>query len=328
MKKFRLNFLHKGWAYKAIMLTSVGFLLASCGAQMGEYTETDGVYYDPNKDVIPESIAMNEGNRVDNYYNYDTMLEKSKQLEQAHKKRYQQWDSNQPNDSDWGTYAGTDRYYNCWNSSFYNGFGYDPYFYGNGWNIGFGMGYGYGWNSYFNMNWGYYPYGYGYNRWRNPYYYPYGGWYNPYWGGYYGYYGGYGWNPYYGYGYGYPYGGYVVVPRYEYRRSGASNYRSQGSGSSYSTPFRSGIRSNGQANDYRTNRSNQSYQSPNYQSSGRFRNAPMNSNSVRSNNNYQSQSNSSWNSSSRDSGFRSGSSSNSSSSSSRSSGGFRSGGFR
>ena len=35
---------------------------------MGGYTETDGVYYDPNKDVIPEGIVMPEPNQVDEVY--------------------------------------------------------------------------------------------------------------------------------------------------------------------------------------------------------------------------------------------------------------------
>ena len=43
---------------KGILAVSGGLLLVSCGAQMGGYTETDGVYYDPNKDVIPEGIVM------------------------------------------------------------------------------------------------------------------------------------------------------------------------------------------------------------------------------------------------------------------------------
>ena len=39
---------------------------------MGGYTETDGVYYDPNKDVIPEGIVMPEPNQVDEVYAYES----------------------------------------------------------------------------------------------------------------------------------------------------------------------------------------------------------------------------------------------------------------
>ena len=49
-----------------------GLILVSCGSQMGGYTETDGVYYDPNKDVIPEGIVLQEPqqNTVDEPYTY------------------------------------------------------------------------------------------------------------------------------------------------------------------------------------------------------------------------------------------------------------------
>ena len=40
---------------KGILAISGGLLLVSCGAQMGGYSETDGVYYDPNKDTLPEA---------------------------------------------------------------------------------------------------------------------------------------------------------------------------------------------------------------------------------------------------------------------------------
>jgi hypothetical protein len=38
---------------------------------MGGYSETDGVYYDPNKDTLPEGVIINDGgNRVGEYYDY------------------------------------------------------------------------------------------------------------------------------------------------------------------------------------------------------------------------------------------------------------------
>ena len=56
---------------KGILAVSGGLLLMSCGAQMGGYSETDGVYYDPNKDTLPEGVIINGGgNRVGEYYDY------------------------------------------------------------------------------------------------------------------------------------------------------------------------------------------------------------------------------------------------------------------
>ena len=37
---------------KVVLTVLGGFILSSCGATMGGYTETDGVYYDPNKDIV------------------------------------------------------------------------------------------------------------------------------------------------------------------------------------------------------------------------------------------------------------------------------------
>jgi hypothetical protein len=60
---------------KGILAISGGLLLVSCGAQMGGYSETDGVYYDPNKDTLPEGVIINDGgNRVGEYYDYYQMI--------------------------------------------------------------------------------------------------------------------------------------------------------------------------------------------------------------------------------------------------------------
>lgn len=74
---------------KVVLGVAAGLLLVSCGSQMGGYTETDGVYYDPNKDVIPEGIVMPEPNQVDEVYAYESdsaSIIKQNQLNQAAKK--------------------------------------------------------------------------------------------------------------------------------------------------------------------------------------------------------------------------------------------------
>ena len=65
------NILYKGITLirkRALLLVAGSFLLISCGTQMGGYSETDGVYYDPNKDTLPEGVILNDsGNQVDEY---------------------------------------------------------------------------------------------------------------------------------------------------------------------------------------------------------------------------------------------------------------------
>ena len=53
---------------KVVLAVAGGLILLSCGSQMGGYSETDGVYYDPNKDTLPEGTVMNSGNRVGEHY--------------------------------------------------------------------------------------------------------------------------------------------------------------------------------------------------------------------------------------------------------------------
>ena len=227
MKNFTYKNLLEILKSKGVLAISGSVLLVSCGAQMGGYTETDGVYYDPNKDVIPEGIVMQEPgqNVVDEPYNYQSdsvsIIEQNKQNQLAQQNKYRNWSNNNNSQSDWGSYAGTEQniYYNNYN------WGY-PYY---GWSLGFSFGSSWGYSPYWgNYYWGgYYPgyYGY-YSPWYynsyypyyggyygyNPYYYggyyhPWYGYYSPYYGGYYGY------NPYY-------YGGYYY-PRNNYKRSGA-----------------------------------------------------------------------------------------------------------
>lgn len=310
MKKIQFNFLNKNWGYRALVLSSIGILLSSCSTQMGNYTETDGVYYDPSKDVIPENIVLQEVTNIrQNDQNNDSqsIIKHARNLEQSKNNKYHYWDSNNLTESDWDYINSNRFYYDSWGHPYYGSFGYHPYW-GTGWGLGFGWGVGYGWNSYFSMNWGY-PYHF--SRWYSPFYNPYWGWSSAYWGGYYG----------------YPYGGYVVAPRYyNYRRSGASNFRNpNGSAASQrQNTFRGGFRngtSNVKSNNNRSYQRNTNTNTPSVP--GRFRNAP------RSNERYNTPQNNTYRTPSTwgntpSGGFRSGNTSGAG----RSSGGFRSGGFR
>ncbi|WES97831.1 prolyl-tRNA synthetase [Chryseobacterium arthrosphaerae] len=205
---------------KGVLAISGGLLLVSCGAQMGGYSETDGVYYDPNKDTLPEGVIINDsGNRVGEYYDYyqdSNVIQNAEANSREQQNRYNEWSGTNPNwgsnatDSDWGMYAGsqTNYYDNSWGWGSPWGWygGYSPYW---GWNRGWGWGgsLSWGWGGSFGWGWG------GSFGWGSPYwgYSPYwGGYYDPFWGGYYG-------SP-WGYG-GYWGGGYYAPV---YRRSGAS----------------------------------------------------------------------------------------------------------
>lgn len=319
---------------KGILAVSSGLLLISCGAQMGGYSETDGVYYDPNKDTLPEGVIINnEGNRVGEYYDYyqdDSNLIYNSEVNSAQQNnRYNEWsDANwnsNATDSDWGNFAGneTNYYDNSWGWGWGSpwGWGYNPYW---GWGSGWGFGMSFGWGSPWGWG-GFSPYwGMGWNYgWNN-----YWG-YNPYWGGYYG-------NPYWGWGNGY-WGGNYYVP--SYRRSGANGrfgatspgaYRqnnsmlksNSSSGFRNSNSFRnqnSGVR----AGSYRPSNNgyrNNGYRSSGYRNSG-YRNPNMNNGtrSTRPNYNYNNQQQSQPRYRN-DSGFRSGGFNSGSSS-----GGFRGG---
>lgn len=309
-----------------------GLLLMSCGAQMGGYSETDGVYYDPETDVLPEQVIIEDEmtNQVGEYYDYNktsgNIIQNSNANLEERENRYSHWNSNN-NSTDWGNYNGTEVYYDTWNYGWYDSY----------WNWRYGFGYS-PW-MWYGPRW-YYPYSY-YGGW-----YPYGfGYYDSFWGGYYNPY----YYPYYGGGY---YGYYGYAPRYyNYRRSGANGrnysgttlnngylnnntnsqnrYRSQNSG------FRgnnNSYRNSGFRNDsgsYR-NPNNNSYRNSNgrrtvpTQNNNRYRNNTNNSSNNRS---YRSTPSRSYNNSS-SRGFSSPSSGTRSSETSSGSRSGRSGGFR
>ena len=64
----------------AVLAILGGLILSSCGATMGGYSETDGVYYDPNTDTIPVGVVMNSGNQVGDYYDYQYKDDQNKYL--------------------------------------------------------------------------------------------------------------------------------------------------------------------------------------------------------------------------------------------------------
>lgn len=212
MKNSTYKNLLKIFKSKGVLAASGGLLLISCGAQMGGYTETDGVYYDPNKDVIPVSVTIQDDNVVGEDYSYTdnstSIIEQNQQNLQAQKNKYQDW--NNTSQSDWGQFAGTETNYNSWgwNGGMWGwgnpwgmGFGWNSWNWGLGWNswypgwsMGWNGGFGWGWNA--GWNWGYPWYGY------NPYW-------DPFWGGYYP-----------GWGAGYP--GYWGRPA-NFKRSGADS---------------------------------------------------------------------------------------------------------
>lgn len=227
---------------KAVLAVSGGLILMSCGVYNTGYSETDGVYYDPNTDTLPEGTINTTDNRVGEYYDYQdstTIIEKSRQNQIDKKNRYRNdnWTNEETRSTDWGTYAGSETNYNSWGYPYGYGF-YPRYGWGGYYGMNFGWGSPWGWydpffdfgpwsyNSYF----GYYPWGYGSYYGYNPFY----GYYSPY--SYYGY----GYNPYYGY-YGNPYYGNYNYYRAPQRKSGADGlYNNQGTGRM--APQNSGMR--------------------------------------------------------------------------------------
>ena len=305
---------------KVVLAVAGGLILLSCGSQMGGYSETDGVYYDPNKDTLPEGTVMNSGNRVGEYYDYQATDDQNKYLNSDN--RNESW---KEANSDWGSYAGTDVFYN-------DTWGY-PYGMYSGWGMNFGFGSYWGYGGYYS------PWGMGYSPWYG-YYSPWYGYYSPY----YGYY-----NPYYGYSpYGYysPYGHGYGMGYNSY--NGGFTYKRSGSDGAFrnslrnSTPnstirnrnnYNSGFRNDTpRVNSAQPN--NPSYNQPGNNSQPRLRATPRPDSTPRQSSPRQSSPNYSEpriRSNSNDGGFRSGSngggfnsgSSSSSSGSTRSSGGFR-----
>lgn len=243
------KFTYKKWygllKTKGILAGISGLLLVSC-VPMGGYTETDGVYYDPNRDTLPEGQMTNNGNRVGDYYDYQATEFDNQYLNSDN--RNQNWNDNQ--ESDWGAFTGTDTYYtnNSWGSpfGFYSGFG-------------FGMGMGFGWGSPWGFGGMYNSWGYGYNPWYG-HYSPYFGYYNPYmYGGYYGAY-----NPYGNVGYGSGFNSYNGG--FNYKRSGSdgafrNSVRTSNNGFRNSNTNNSGFRNtnnNSRINSQNNSRFNQS----------------------------------------------------------------------
>lgn len=230
---------------KVLLAVSAGMMMTSCVIYTGGYSETDGVYYDPNRDTLPEDYyATESGNRVGEYYDYqDTLsVENSYQGKVYRSGKYKDWDNESDYDnsqSDWGSYNGTEiNYYN-------NSWGYPYGYYGLGYypSYGWGAGFGWGWPSYYYPSYYYDPYwsfGFGYG-W--PYYssgFGFGlswGWGSGYYGGYYG-------GGYYGGGY-YGYPGYGYINRVPYKRSGAE-------GGFRTATNRQGVASSNRTSGFRT----------------------------------------------------------------------------
>ncbi|MEC5395013.1 prolyl-tRNA synthetase [Bergeyella sp. RCAD1439] len=163
---------------KVVLTVSGGMLLSSCVIYTGGgYTETDGVYYDPNKDVLPQVERPYYGaNQVGDEYNYDQVEEagviaRSAQNQRDWNNRYHSdnWRGQDATSSDWGTFSGSEtNYYN-------HGWGMmNPYW---GWGPGFGWGWGsrFGWGGYYGAGFGW---GWGATwGWNSPW-----GWNDPFWG--------------------------------------------------------------------------------------------------------------------------------------------------
>ncbi len=319
--------LAKGLKSKGLLMIAGGLMAVSCGTAASGYSETDGVYFDPNKDTIPQTEVYARGNQVGEEYNYQdsTYVDAAKY---GRKGYYENWNKkNATTTSDWGTYAGTQTVYNSWGSPF-AGY-YAPYYgFGSSFWMGFGIGNSFGWDSPFGYNsyfydgfyspfysgfYGYSPYSY-YGMY-SPYYYPYYNYYAPY---------GYGFPPYYG-------NSYYSAPR---RSSGRDGYLNGGNTTGKTASRVSGFRTDGPSN---TGRVTQRSDGAN-NSNGGFRNSsnipvrriqssdqPVRRSAPEV---YQQQDTYRSNGGFRSGGFDSGSSrsSGSSSGSSRSGGGFRTGG--
>lgn len=310
------NSIYKTRLSKGMMTILGSMALISCGAMMEGYTETDGIYYDPNSDKIEQKIAWQEPQREREYYDYDGgIIGQSQKTEKQQNERFnnQNWGNNQQiSSSDWGVYTGTQNNYHydnySWNYPYYNNF-YSPYYFGY-YNSYFGNFYS--WNM--NYTWGnpwwghsyYNPYHLGYyNYWGMNNYWHYDPFYSPYYH-----------RRYYGYRRPY-YNNYYTTPsRTHYRRSGVNN--GNYSPSNYETP-RYGT-------GFRTAPQRPTPTAPSHNNNGNarvFRSVP---------NNTSSQNNSTWgnhnNGNSSSSGnFRSGGTTTNSTRSGSNSG-FRSGGFR
>ncbi len=278
---------------------SASLMLMSCMVQTGGYSETDGVYYNPNTDTLPAGYGINNsGNQVGNYYDYQNA---DSYPQYSVDSTYNGW-QNTGITSDWGTFSGSETNYYGWDSPWY-GYGYYPGF-SMGWRWG---GSPWGWNSGWNFgfNWG----------WGSPWY---GGYYDPFWGSWY--------NPWYsGIYYPYYYGGGYYGNRwgYNYPRRAAGADRIPVGGNRAGTFNRAGNsmrapglnNGNGRVPGVQNNRTGNRQYYPNM-NNGRVPGGQMRNTSPQYTPNQQSPRNDGFRN---DSGFRSGGSNNG--------GGFRSGGF-
>ncbi len=300
-----------------VLAISAAAVLVSCTIQTGGYTDTDGIYYDPNRDTLPEgAMVANSGNTVGNYYDYQNTYYPTSDQNQIVYEKYKDWDGNSSNytNSDWGNYTGSETNY------FSSSWGYPYYGWGNPYSS-FGIGFGFGWgswgwyNPYYSWNMGWYG---GYSPWYGGYYSPwYGGFYSPWYGG--GYYGGY--YPYYNNKY---YGNSYNAPGF--KRSGAvgNGFRSVANGGRIQTNLgmtgtrsQSGTRLGNQGNGgFRNNTGVQPRPTFN-NNGGRYQNTPRpqqpnyNNDGYRGNSNgggFRSGSNGGFNQGGNSGGFRSGNS--------------------
>ncbi|MDO5616250.1 MAG: prolyl-tRNA synthetase, partial [Cruoricaptor ignavus] len=149
---------------KVVLAVSGGLILASCGVYTGGYSETDGVYYNPNTDVLPQAdIAYNTGNHVGDYYDYNDnpngIIERNNQNQKDWDNRYNSgnWRNSDNSNSDWGTFSGNET--NYYNYGWGGMYGAGMYGWGSpwGWNrFGMGLGWGgyYGMGMNFGIGWG------------------------------------------------------------------------------------------------------------------------------------------------------------------------------
>ncbi len=78
-------------------------MLMSCGTYMNGYSETDGAYYDPNRDTVPQYDVRTAGNQIGGYYSYgdeeddstyydNSIVRQSQYNQQKQKQKYQDWE--------------------------------------------------------------------------------------------------------------------------------------------------------------------------------------------------------------------------------------------
>lgn len=238
--------LYKNWRIgrNGLMILSGLSLIISCSTSqtVASTSESDGIYYNPNKDTetrfgnTPYVYGDSQYNSQESNDNqvriggtyFDNNNNVIGDAQQSYNDTQQSADYNTApqyaktdnlSTNSWGTDSGTVINYNYYGGyPYYGWYGYSPYYsspfyWRSGWSLGFSLGWNWGWG---NIGWGYgYPsywgsyspwYGYGY----------YGGWNYPWYGGYYGH--GYYGNRYYYDGYGYRRGGITMTNGY------ASNY--------------------------------------------------------------------------------------------------------